>query len=240
MRRILKLVPTCLFPFLSLTLVAEEVDTILERHYEARGGLERLRAVESMVIEGHNRFQEQEIAVRYLAKRPNLLRMESASSAIQVIRVFDGERAWQAMRPAGGEKQVAEMEGQEAVELIRESDFDGPLIDYREKGHEIRYGGREFLGEREVLVLEVTEQGGAREVYHFDPETYHIAMKAAEVPAEGGTIRFEMYYDDFRETDGLVLPFRTTAVSDGQTVFTGVIERVEGNVDLDPDLFTRP
>ncbi len=235
-----KLISASLSVLLSAALHAADVDEILEGYYEAQGGLEKLRELQSLRISGVNRFQQQEISAKYLAMRPNLLRMESASPEVEVVRVFDGETAWQAVRQRGSTARVVRMEGQEAVELIRESDFDGALVDYREKGHTIELVGIEKVRGSEAYKLEVVEQGGVRETYFIDTNTYRIVKKATDVPAEGGTILFEMYYDDFREVDGLVFPFTTTAVSSGQTVFTGLVEEVEVNPELDPELFERP
>lgn len=225
---------------LNFPLLAGDVDDLLERHYEALGGLDRLLEIDSLRIEGTNRFQNQEISVTYLAKRPNLLRMETASHNVRVIRIFDGETAWQVMRQAGRGKEVTEMEGQDAVELIRESDFDGPLIDYEEKGHRIEYRGSEAWDDREVHRLDVVEAGGVEETYFLDAESLQVVKKSAKVPVEGGIIEFEMYYDDHREVEGLVFPFATTVVSDGQTVFTGTVEEVELNPDFDRGLFEKP
>ncbi len=229
-----------LFTSIAFLQVTGEVDEILDRHYEALGGLENLGRLETLSIKGVNRFQEQEISVRYLAKRPNLLRMDSESPEIKVVRVFDGERAWQAIKQPGAPKQVTEMEGQEAVELVRESDFDGPLVDYKEKGHEIAFLGRETVQDREAYKLTLVEERGARETYYIDAESYQVVKKAADVSTRTGEILFEMYYDDFREVDGLMFPFETAVYSDGETVFTGVIEEVEVNPDLDGELFERP
>ena len=224
----------------SAALDAEELERLLERHYEARGGLEQLREVQSLKMTGTNRFQEQEISVKYLAKRPNLLRMESSSPQMGMIRAFDGERPWQAVSGPGASLRTVPMNEQDALEVIRESDFDGPLVDYEEKGHQIEYLGAETLGEREAHLLRVAEAAGVTDTYYLDAKTFLVVLKAIDVAVEGGQIAFHIYYDEFREVDGVVFPSRTTATSDGQTVFVGTMSEIEVNPDLDRKLFMRP
>ncbi len=240
MRTGITVVVFAFFLVFSAGLDGEELDPILERHYEARGGLERLRAVESLQMTGVNRFQDQEISVRYLAKRPNLLRMESSSPQMGLIRAFDGEEAWQAFSQSGAPLQSIPMNRQDAVEVIRESDFDGPLVDYEEKGHRIEYLGKDMIGEREVHRLRLTEAAGVTETYYLDTQTYLVVLKTTNVAVEGGHIEFNLHYDDFREVDGVVFPFRTTATSEDQVVFVGTISEIEVNVDLDHAIFQQP
>ncbi len=221
-------------------LPAEELERVLDRHYEALGGLDRLREVETLRITGTNRFQQQEISVEYSARRPNLLRMESASPVFEMVRVFDGERAWQAVSQPGESPQVVEMSGQDALELIRESDFDGPLIDYEEKGHEVDYQGLVEQDGSEYHQLHVTEANGVTETYLIDADEYRMVRRISSVAVEGGYLDFETHYGDFREVDGLVFPFSTATLSDGQVVFTGTIDEVEVDPELDITLFQRP
>jgi outer membrane lipoprotein-sorting protein len=229
----------CLFSS-AVALPAEDLERVLAAHYEARGGLERLREVESLSMTGVNRFQDQEISVRYLAKRPNLLRMESSSPHMGMIRAFDGERAWQALSQPGQPLRLVPISEQDALEVFRESDFDGPLVDYEDKGHEIEFLGTDTLNEREVYRLRLTEALGPTDTYYLDAETYLVVLKATNVAVEGGHIAFHMYYDDFREVDGVVYPFRTTVTSEGQTIFVGTINEMELNADLDRGIFQRP
>ena len=240
MRSGITIIVFAFFSLCSAALVAEELERILERHYEARGGLERLREVQSLKMTGTNRFQDQEISVEYLAKRPNLLRMESSSPQMDLIRGFDGKRPWQVISAPGTPSQTVTMNEQDAREVIRESDFDGPLVDYEEKGHEIEYLGAETLGEREVYLLRVTEAAGVTDTYYLDAETFLVGVKEIDVAVEGGNIAFHIYYDDFREVDGVLFPFRTTGTSDGQTVFVGTLSEIEVNPDLDRKLFMSP
>jgi hypothetical protein len=60
-----------------------------------------------------------------------------------------------------------------------------------------------------------------------------------DVPQLGREIEQTTEYSDFREVDGLKLPFRLAASSSVQS-YTITVTKVEHNVSVDEKLFSKP
>ena len=123
---------------------AQNLEGILAKIYDARGGLKNIKAVESarmsgkLVIPG---MMEAPVTLEW--KRPDKIRMEFETPQGNGTQAFDGEKAWAFMPGMGA---PMELSGPQADGIRRQADMiDGPLIDWKDKGNSV-----EYLGEDEI------------------------------------------------------------------------------------------
>src|SRR5262249_40231302 len=114
-------------------LTAEQ---IIARHVEARGGLEKLRALQSLRRTGHMVYpgMKVEMSVVELRARPGRVRKDVSLHGLVNVDAFDGEVAWK-VRPFNGRKDPERVSADEAKALRISADIEGPLVDFRSKGH---------------------------------------------------------------------------------------------------------
>src|SRR5690349_11008179 len=132
----------CVLPLRSAP--AQTLDEIIKKVIDARGGIERIKAVQSERITGQISFaQGIEGTLTLELKRPHKLYSEIGVEGQKVLRVYDGKSAGWTVNPFTENKGVAEMSAEELKGMPDESDGDGPLADYKAKGSKVELVGKE-------------------------------------------------------------------------------------------------
>ncbi len=100
--------------------------------------------------------------------------------------------------------------------------------------------GREKVADRDAYALTITPAAGPVTHLFIDAESYLPAKMVVtiELP-EIGSVEQTIEFADYRDVDGVKVPFRLKGSSAVQTFFT-VISKVEHNVKIDPALFVKP
>jgi hypothetical protein len=122
------------------------------------------------------------------------------------------------------------------------ADFDGALIDYKEKGHTVELVGREKADGKEVYHLKVTMKGGdVQQHYYIDADT-GIELKTSTDVDLGTGQRQPLVTEmsDYRQIDGIMIPHTVRQLLNGKPVVQMTIDTVEFNPPIDDALFRMP
>lgn len=220
---------------------AQTAEEIVARNLEAKGGAEKLKAINSMKMTGRMTMQGKTLPLVIYSKRPNLNRQEMTVGNFRVVNAFDGTTAWTVspmtkMQPQALPPQAAEV-------MKASSEFDNALVDYKSKGHTVELVGTEKSGDTQVYHLKLTMKGGRVQHYYIDTKTGLEVRMAQEADAKGpggpkGML--ETIVSDYRPVDGIMMPHLVR-----QTVGTAVIgemqiDKVEFNTIADDSIFRMP
>lgn len=219
-----------------------EVDEIVASHLAARGGQEKLQALRSIRETGTVTASDGRVArvVREI-KRPDLFRLEFVFQGTTSVFAHDGHQGWQ----------VAPLQGKFEPELVPpevdtaggvdQRDLEGPLVNWREKGHVVELAGREVLPSGDAFKLKVTLKGGAIRFDYVDEKTRQVVRSDVPRMVRGRQMILENVFSDFREVGGIVFPHRIeTHVKDRPQVLTILVSKVELDPDLDDARFRMP
>ena len=125
-----------------------QADQIVARYVEALGGLDKIRAIESVRKTGTYVYNGLEHPLVRLEKRGRRCREEivglsmygtSNESGETIVRAYDGKSAWVGTQAA--ELQTSAMPEEQADGFLTDVDLEGPLVGYREKGHKLELVG---------------------------------------------------------------------------------------------------
>jgi hypothetical protein len=212
---------------------------LVQRAVAARGGLPRLRAVQSQRLTGKISFGSQVGTLRIEFKRPNQMRMEIGLPGGTFVRLFDGTDGW--VSDAIGRSQLLPMSAVELAQARREADMDGPLVDSEAKGIRITPAGQGQLGGRPTEDLDLVFRDGTVERYQLDPATHEPAGWSETTVIDG---REEPLVSTVRATkrvEGLLFPTsieqNASAKRPAQHI---LIEHIELNPLLDDARFRPP
>lgn len=210
------------------------VDEIVASNLAARGGKERIQALRSIRMTGTatasgGRFAQ---VVREV-KRPGMFRLEFSSQGATSVFANDGETGWQ-VAPLQGvfEPQVVQP-GADLAGEIDQRDVEGPLVDWREKGHVVELVGREALPEGEAFKLKLTLADGTMRYDYIDVNSRLIVRSDYTRVIRGRREQLEDTYSDFRDVGGLVYPFHIETRIEGHPE---VITIDVDNIELDPEI----
>lgn len=212
------------------------VETIVARNLEARGGLDRLRAVRAVRLEGEITLPDGQVApTTILMKRPSLIRQEVRLQGERLVQAFDGRQGW-ALNPRLGTTPI-EVPPDVAARMAEQADFDGPLVDWKTKGHRLEVLGVEQADGRQVVRLRVERRSGEPQDLLIDLELGLEVRSEAVVDEDGRRVRLETRYSDFRSVDGITLPFVVELFADGRLQQRIALTRVAFPDTLDDNLF---
>src|SRR5215510_11349606 len=121
--------------------MSQTADEIVAKYIKTVGGMEKIEAVKSIrrsgkVIAGGG-F---EIPLVEENKRPNLVRQDITIQGLVGTSAYDGKTGWK-IQPWQGKKDAETMGEGELKGIIDDSDFDGPLVNYKAKGNKVEFVG---------------------------------------------------------------------------------------------------
>src|SRR5688572_26010908 len=102
----------------------QSVDEIIARNIEAKGGLQRLRSLQSIKQTARVTMMGMEATMTVYLKRPSKLRQEMSVAGQNVVNGFDGTTAWIVNPLVPGSKGPMIISGPQADMLREQGDFD--------------------------------------------------------------------------------------------------------------------
>jgi len=217
---------------------AQELSDVLARYYEAIGGEEAWKGLQSLRRTGSldlmgGAMQGQ---ITVVAARPGRLRADLTVQGFHIIQAFDGTTAWMMNPTAGGtEPELADAATTDA--MIEQGDLDGPLVDWQDDGDSVSLVGTETVDGTEAFVLDVTFRTGNTSRYYLDAGTYLPMRVVGSRSGTGETVTTMMDYRDIG--GGLMAPSRVRSVSpqgDQEVIW----ETFEVDAEVDDSLFVMP
>jgi len=157
------------------TAPAETVDQVLARYLQARGGSDRIHAVQTLRLTGRMSLPDVEAPLVLELKRPNRMRTEFLFQGRTGVRVYDGQKAWMIL-PVPGLDQAQAMSPEEARDAREQADIDlSPLVDPAAKGYLVDLLGREAgLGGKETWKIRVRAREGQARTMYLDARTFLV------------------------------------------------------------------
>jgi hypothetical protein len=127
------------------------------------------------------------------------------------------------------------------LESMKNGGFPHPFLNYQALGTTVKLAGKEKVGDRDAFVLVFDPTSGPAVRQYIDAENY-LPIKSTirvEVPQIGGEVEQSNEYLDYRDVDGIKLPFRVKSTSTVQN-FNVTVTKIEHNVTVDQSLFSKP
>ncbi len=211
-----------------------ELNQILAKYVAVLGGQEKIRKLKSRVTRGTARMPGQ------YSSGPFETYEQSPNKAVTAVRVerlgvfvqgFDGTIGWRQAPPSG----MRRLSGIELAELQRDCDFYAPLrlnVNYAE----VKLLGKVKIGYREAYLVEAKPAVGDPDKLYFEDASGLLIRWDGVRSDWRGRGLVEVYFDDWREVDGIKLPFRVSRSSPHFTiVFT--VKEVKHDIVIDELMF---
>ena len=152
-----------------------------------------------------------------------------------IERGFNGTVGWEK-----SQRGVRELEGDQLAYLLR---YPGPINGAKLKGMFTRvgFGGKDKIDGRDVYVLRATTADNKRERLFFDAQTGLLVRRLSLLPTMIGVIPEQVDYDDYRDVDGVKMPF-TIKISALDQNYAATIKftEIKLNVPVDDAKFNKP
>ena len=213
------------------------IEAVLSKYVDAIGGREAHARLKSRVITGRIDLSGSESwgQLTIYGKAPNKsLTIMNVQPMGQVKHGYDGCTAWSLGDTIGAHT----LSGAALSKFSADADF------YREIKLSELYPGIRLMGtmkekDREYYLVEGFPLVGSEETMFFDVQTGLLTGRDFTQQTSRGPVRVEMRYSDWRDVDGVKLPFKITqSMPNLKFVFT--VRDVKHNVPVDDKLFEKP
>jgi outer membrane lipoprotein-sorting protein len=229
----------CAFPGPSS---AETATEIVAKVIAARGGLVRIRAIQSQRVTGTITFGSEASGPFVVElKRPLKMHMQLTVQNLTMVRVYDGKSMGWVNNPFAGKMNPEPMTEEDLKNISEESDFDGPLVDYRRKGNQIALIGKDKVEDKDVWRLKLTTKNGDVRYYLVDSGSFLLLKWEGKRLVEDKELPVESYFHDYRSVGGLKFAFQIDSGSSATDISQKIaIDKIELNVPIDESEFSQP
>jgi predicted Zn-dependent peptidase len=222
---------------------ASEIDMakakkVLATAVDAHGGLEKLQAVKNIVMEArataNSPMGQMQIEGKSYYLYPDKFRQDVKMPQGEMSYVFDGTTGF-ALTPMGAQPLPPDVANSFKDAVYRETLW--LLTNLSQNEISIQYAGTEEVQGKPAHVLLVPQPSGEVLRLFVSEETRYVVKIAYREMAQGVTANRETLMDDYRDVDGVKVPYHTVQNVDGQLFSESWITGVTLNAELDETLF---
>lgn len=240
----MKLLACCLLAAVATAVFAEApaptVDSIVAGYVAARGGAAKIKSVQTLRQSGRAYADggRQAIVVREL-KRPNKSRFEFTVQGMTGVYVANGREGWQ-VTPLEGSLEPKPMPPDAVTDALEQADIEGPLVDWKAKGHKVELDGHATIRGRTAYKLKVTLASGAVRYDYIDAASHYEVRTESTRQLGGHSLHLQADFSDHKKTAGLLFPgtIEMTTVERPEKLRI-VVDTVEVNPKIDDARFEK-
>jgi hypothetical protein len=226
---------------LALPLSAQTADEVIAKNIAARGGLEKVKAVQSLRMTGTIGIGPGMQAPLLLEiKRGGRMRSEVTVDGKVGVQTFDGTSGW-ALMSFMGQTEPRPLPAEAVKDAQEQSDLDGPLVDYQKKGHKVELVGKDQAAGVDAYRLRVTLKSGAvRDIWIDAASSLEIRGESTRT-MDGRSVESETILGDYREVSGIKLPHRVEGGPKGRSEKQAIVfSKIEVDAVIDDTRFGKP
>ncbi len=220
---------------------AQSVDEIIAHYLKSVGGMEKIQAVNTLRRTGKfNGGGGFEAMVVQENKRGNMVREEFSLQGMTAINAYDSKTGWK-IEPWGGKKDPEALGEEETKSILEDADFDGPLVNYKQKGNKVDFVGMDQFEGTDTFKLKVTKPNGDLYFYYLDTD-YYVPIKIdTKRTVRGAEREYETALGDYKEVNGWYLPFSFETNTKGSPDKSKITyDKIEANVTIEDTRFRMP
>src|SRR5256885_12818910 len=226
--------------FLSFAAAAQPVDEVIAKNIQAKGGADKLKSVRTVRITTKFSQGSFRAEFRQEIKRADKVREEFIIQGLAQVQACDGKTGWQ-ISPFGGRKDPELLSQDDLKSLVVDADLDGPLVDYKEKGHKAELVGHDSVEGTDCYKVKLSMKNGDVRYYYLDADSFLELKLEVQTTIRGALQETEIYYGDYEKVNGVYYPFSVEQAPKGGSTRSQIsIEKVEQNVPLEDAHFSVP
>ena len=225
----------------AIPAAAQTADDIIAKYIKTTGGMGAINAVTSLrrtgKFTGGGGFQ---LGVLQENKRPDKVREEYSMQGMAAVNAYDGKSGWK-IDPFDGKKDAEAMGEEELKSIVEDADFDGPLVNYQQKGNKVEYVGMDPVEGTDAYKLRVTKKNGDVYYYYMDTD-YFVPIKIdTQRMVRGEQREYETSVGDYKAVNGWYLPYSFETNVKGRSDKAKItFDKIDANVPIDEARFQPP
>ena len=219
---------------------AQTVDEVIAKNIQAHGGLDKIRAMNTLRNSGKINFGSIRATLLQENKRPDKVREEVGIQGLAQVQAYDGKVSWQ-VSPFEGRKDPQLMTAEDAKSLLVDADIEGPLVDYRGKGHKAELMGHDSVEGTDCFKVRLAMKNGDVRYYYLDADSFLELKLEIQSTVRGTLQENESYFGDYEQVNGVYFPFAIEQAQKGSSQRQKIsVDKIEVNAPIDDSRFVMP
>ncbi len=216
-----------------------DLNNIIEKYFQTIGQ-DKLVEIETAIASGVTIQYGDETSFKQIQKKPDKAYLEVLLSDGQILKQgYDGKTGWMQASWMGSSEPV-ELTGPDLKTIEEMGNLEGDLWKWREKGHKLKLIGQEEIDSNQVHHLILTKSDGDIDELFIDVNSYILHKMLRKTMINGSEVEVEIHFDDYRNIEGVLLPFTVEQYFNGQLGMTVKIKEVKFDIEVDDNLFNKP
>lgn len=209
-------------------------DQIFARYADALGGASAIGKLSTRVEKGTINLGGRQLPVEIFSKDPGKGMTVTHLPHGDSVTTYDGNSGW----TSAPDRPTRDISAPEAVSARAETDLQLP-IHFRQLFSDLRTGKPEKIGDHDVYVVSGLNAAQPAAKFYFDEHSGLLLRLLRYVDSPLGRNPTQIDYADYRDQDGVKMPFQRTIARPGAR-FTIQIEQAKDNVSVDDAKFAKP
>jgi outer membrane lipoprotein-sorting protein len=226
-----------LFVLTGLMLVAvinaQSLEEIVKKYGEVNMK-DKIAAASTIKITAKMSMMGMELPMEMWMKNPNKIKTVVSFNGQEIISTFDGEKGY-SINPMSGSADAVEMTPDQVKQTMNSNVFQNQLSSFQKAG-KLKLLGEENVNEKPAFKLQADLGDGNTSDMFIDKASYLLVKTSSTVTAEGTTVTSDTYPSDYKETNGVLLPMKTTISTQGMEMVL-VYDKVEVNIPIEDSVF---
>jgi outer membrane lipoprotein-sorting protein len=223
-----------------VSLPAQSVDEIIAKYVVARGGENKIKAINSERLVGRislNLGGDGPLTLQL--QRPNKIRQEFQLNNQRFVRVSNGTEGW-SISPMVANGDAQSLSQNELQDLRLTNDIEGPLLGYQSKGNKIELVGRDKVQQKDAFKLKVMLASGKVRYDYIDAESFLEVKQELTIMSQGREFATVATFHNFRNVGGVIFPFQIeTEVPAAGVKQKITFDTIQINPSLDAAIFEK-
>ncbi|WP_343700995.1 hypothetical protein [Chitinophaga sp.] len=216
---------------------AQTADEVVNKHVEALGGADKVKSLQSQIMEGTMSIQGMEIPLKVSTKQKKGVRVEFEIMGTKNITVMTPTSGWMFM-PIQQQTAPVDADAAAVKEGAIDLDLTGELFDYKNKGFKVEMNGKETLNGEELYKLKLTRADGSSSDYYLDAATYYITKRITKKDVQGQQVEVVEQFTNYKKTpEGFVYAESVEQQPMGMKMS---FSKVQSNPVVDDKIFEKP
>jgi hypothetical protein len=238
----IKVLLSLLFVFsISGMIFSQDADEIVNKYVNAIGGLDKIQAIKTIKLTGKVTAGGMDIPFSQICKRPQMVLMESTVQGMTMKQAYDGTQGWM-INPFQGKKDPDLMSKDAEKTIKRNADFEGQLINYKDKGSKIELIGKEDLEGSQVYNIKLTDKNNDLTNFYIDADSYFLVKQNDKIKFDTKEISVESILSNYKQVNGVIFPYSIESKSPDNPMGNAkiVVDSIETNLTVDDSIFKMP
>jgi outer membrane lipoprotein-sorting protein len=228
-----KLLLTASFLLAIVIINAQSLEDIINK-YTVANKLDKIGNFKTLKLTAKTSMMGMDMPVVIWMKNPNKIKSVTSINGQDIVQVFDGEKGYM-INPMAGSNEPVEMTADQIKDVIRSNMFNNYMSQYFKDGR-LSLNGEDNVNGKPVFKVKAALEGGNSATMFIDKSTYLLLKTVADVNQGGMAVSIESFPSDYTETNGILLPMKTTTSASGMEMVT-TFTNVEVDIPMEDSVF---